>query len=147
MEGNPGKTKESRDISKVCKQLKNPEHGWTEDKASKKDNILKVYNYINWVFDYKFRSKQVNSTGLLVNGTLLNEFEKMYIKSLKEHRSKKKSKSIDQWILDNTPDIAGDYQLGTKNNIQIFYKFIETNSIPEDSDEYKLYNYLKKMEK
>jgi len=145
--GNPGKTKESRDISKVCKHLKNPDHGWSEDKASKKDNMLKVYNYINWVFDYKFRSKHVNSTGLLVNGTLLNEFEKMYVKKLKEHKSKNKAKSVKEWILENTPDIAGDYQLDTKNNIQIFYKFIETNSIPKDSDEYKLYNYLKKMEK
>ena len=136
---NPAKTKASRDMSKLVKSF--------QESDPDKDNkfiISKCYNYINWIFDFKFRQgNTVNSTGLLLTHTLMNEFEKTFAKKMKEYEQKKNSQSIDSWIKDNCPDIYGDYQLNDKNDIEIFIRFCENSELTPDMSEYKLYKKLK----
>ena len=55
--GDPGKGKESRDFAKLIKALAPEDYDSLpacNKQAIKKDVILKIYNYINWMFDYKF---------------------------------------------------------------------------------------------
>ena len=81
--GDPGKGKESRDFSSLIKVLA-PERYESLPKEEKEEVksyvVLKIYNYINWMFDYKFRSgdKSVTGTGIFLMPSMINEFERMY---------------------------------------------------------------------
>ena len=75
--------KESRDFARLFKVLA-PE-GYedlpaNDKKEVKKEVILKIYNYINWMFDYKFRrgDKSVTGTQIFLLPSMINEFERMY---------------------------------------------------------------------
>jgi hypothetical protein len=136
---NPAKTKASRDMSKLVKSFKE-----TDPDKDNKFIIMKAYNYINWIFDFKFRQgNTVNSTGLLLTHTLINEFEKTFAKKMRQYEEKKNSFTIQSWIEENCPDIKGHYQLNDKNDIDIFIRFCESSDLSEDMSEYKLYKKLK----
>ena len=91
---NPAKTKASRDMSKLVKSFRE-----TDPSKDNKFIIMKCYNYINWIFDFKFRQgNTVNSTGLLLTHTLMNEFEKTFAKKMKQYEEKKNSFTIQSWI-------------------------------------------------
>ena len=78
---NPVKTKECRDISKLFKMFKTGMN--MVESPTKKAVSLKTYNYINWIFDRKFRKpKMVTGTGIFIKVSLINEFEILYMKEI-----------------------------------------------------------------
>lgn len=138
---NPAKSKESLDMSKILKIFKKDSSSWTDNNQKA---VIKCYNYINWAFDSKFKfDKKINSTGLLLNHSLINEFEKIYVKKLKEHLNKNKLLKVLSWIKNNEPNLLNHYDFNDLNDINIFINFVESNEIDEDMSEKKLYNYLK----
>ena len=89
--GHPAKTKESRDFSRLIKSfLPEDFDNLTKErkKEAKKKSISKSYNYINWIFDYKFRTndRSVTGTGIFLNHNIMNHFERMWF----NHQNKKK---------------------------------------------------------
>ena len=141
---NPAKSKESLDMSKLIKEFRVSDNGWD---SSKKNTILKCYNYINWLFDRKFKhDKKVNSTGLLLNHTLINEFEKIFNKKMIEFRSKNKVKNLKEWVLENVSQISEDYEFNDENDIKIFVNFFKSNNFDDSSDEFRLYNHIRSLE-
>jgi len=140
---NPAKSKESLDMSKLMKEFKVFNDGW---ESSNKNTVLKCYNYINWIFDRKFRyDNKVNSTGLLLNHTLINEFEKIFSKKMKEHKSMSKVADLNSWVKKNTPDILNDYEFNDENDIEIFSNYYKSNKFDPSSDESKLYNHIRSI--
>ena len=90
----PGKGKESRDFSRLFKTLAPEDYPSLskEEKAIKKEEVVvKIYNYINWMFDYKFRrgEKSVTGTQLFLMPAMINEFERMYSDFLRKKQSDK----------------------------------------------------------
>ena len=96
----PGKGKESRDFSKLFDtfaRLDYKELSKEEKEAEKLKVITRIYNYINWMFDYKFRSgdKSVTGTQLFLMPSMINEFDRMYSKFLANVSSKARSAAKD----------------------------------------------------
>jgi hypothetical protein len=89
----PTSTKETRDFSKIVRDfcpdnwdsLQEPTK--TELKAQA---LTKAYNYINWMFDYKFRMPGTSPDGtqIFFSPSYLNHFERMYADAMKK-KSKK----------------------------------------------------------
>ena len=100
--GNPALTKESRDFAKLFKIWAPEDYALLDsDKKRGARSIVnqKAYNYINWMFDYKFRygNKAVTGTGIFLNNNMLNEFEVMYmnrrVSYFKDYSEQKPSKN------------------------------------------------------
>ena len=144
--GNPAKSKESKDMSKLLKMFSEESHVWGESADSKKIAILKCYNYINWAFDKKFRYKtKINSTGLLLNHTIINEYEKIYYQKMQEHRSKSGISSLREWISQVLPSSLDDYDFSDKNDLRIFCEFYKNNKFGDEDSETKIFNKIKDM--
>jgi len=138
---NPAKSKESLDMSRLMKQFKVFENGWED---SNKNTILKCYNYINWIFDRKFKHQsKVNSTGLLLNHTLINEFEKLFSKKMKEFNNKNIVLSLNKWIAENVSEISDDYEFNDLNDVGIFINYYNANNFGKEDQETMLFAYIK----
>lgn len=117
--GNPALTKEGRDFSKILKSFQ-------EEGLSKEDSKTKLYNYINWAFDYKgSRGTNINSTGLLTNNVFRNHFEKMYTSFLNKRNSKTGISTLASWCKENNPDILDLYDLNTEKDIIFIKKMVD----------------------
>lgn len=103
---------------------------------------LKIKNYINWLFDYKFRhtSKSVDSTGLILTQHLINDFERMYAQHLKKQNSKIKMDQLLFWCKKECEQIFELHQLENPEDLQIIKKYIEIYKQKEDSLEAKVIN-------
>jgi len=149
--GDPGKGKESRDFAKLFKALAPEDYGNLPDSSKqgvKKDVILKIYNYINWMFDYKFRrgDKSVTGTGLFLMPSMINEFERMYTGYI---ASKKKRKGIGQlvlWAENNLPEIFSKHQVEEVSDLRMIESYVKTYLLSEDSPESLLLAKAKELE-
>ena len=88
----PGKGKESRDFAKLFNifALETYSELSGEARSTEKQRVVKkIYNYINWMFDFKFRSgeKSVTGTGIFLLPSMINEFERMYSSFLQKGKS------------------------------------------------------------
>tara|TARA_Y100000034_G_C6816573_1_gene367414 strand:- start:71 stop:733 length:663 start_codon:yes stop_codon:yes gene_type:complete len=138
--GNPAKTKESKDFSKLYKTFL-PENYSSLPKERKKEvrvaAIYKIYNYINWLFDYKYRrgNKSINGTRLFLVPSMIIEFERMYSSFLSKKKSKDKLSEFKKWVEYNIPAILEEYQLDDFNDFEIFKKYVESYKLDESTDE------------
>ena len=127
--GNPALTKEGRDISKILKEYK-------DSGLSKEDANKKLYNYINWSFDFKAkRGVNINSTGLLYNHVFFNEFEKAYFKFLKKARNKVDLDDLKKWCEDNAPSIIENYSLETRQDLEFIEKMLSLSDMSGSEEE------------
>jgi hypothetical protein len=127
--GNPALTKEGRDLSKILKEYK-------ESGLSKLDANKKLYNYINWSFDYKAkRGVNINSTGLLYNHVFFNEFEKAYHNFLKKARNKVDMTSLKEWCKDNAPSILENYNLESRQDLEFIEKMLTLSDLSGSEEE------------
>jgi len=149
--GDPGKGKESRDFAKLFKALAPEDYDNLTDYSKqgvKKDIILKIYNYINWMFDYKFRrgDKSVTGTGLFLMPSVINEFERMYTGYM---ATKKKRKGIGQlvlWAENNLPEIFSKHQVEEVSDLRMIESYIKTYLLSENSPESLLLAKAKELE-
>lgn len=147
----PGKGKESRDFSKLIDLFlpENYEDLSLDDKKEIKSNIIhKIYNYINWMFDYKFRSgdKSVTGTQLFLMPSMINEFERMYTSFLQKNLNKNKMEIFIDFLKKEYSEIFERHQIDELSDLKILEKYIENYKLPESSLEAKVIFQAKKME-
>ena len=137
---NPGKGKESRDFARLFKTLA-PE-GYDnlsseEKKEIKKEVILKIYNYINWMFDYKFRrgDKSVTGTQIFLLPSMINEFERMYSSYVVKNSQKIKIETLLKWAENNLPKIFDLHQIEELEDIKMIRSYYKTYNLSNNSIE------------
>ena len=141
--GDPGKSKESRDFAKLFKMF-SPDN-YSSLPVTSKDEIkykviCKIYNYINWTFDYKFRSgeKSVTGTGIFVMPSMINEFERMYSSYLVKNANKQSLGLFLKWCNDNVPEIFNMHQIEDLNDLKMLSSYFNASEgLTEDSPENK----------
>ena len=146
--GHPAKTKESRDFSRLIKAfLPEDFDNLNKDlkKAEKKKAISKSYNYINWIFDYKFRTndRSVTGTGIFLNHNIMNHFERMWFNHQNKKKKQNKMDNFLQWIKENHPSFLQNYDFEDEKDLSIVLSFIEANSFDENTSEFIVYKKAK----
>jgi len=149
--GDPGKGKESRDFAKLFKALAPEDYSdLTGDNRQdiKKDVILKIYNYINWMFDYKFRrgDKSVTGTGLFLMPSMINEFERMYGDYVSHKKKRRSIETLVSWAKHNLPEIFSKHQVEECSDLRMIETYIKTYSLSKDSPESLLLAKAKELE-
>ena len=148
--GHPAKTKESRDFSRLIKAfLPEDFDNLTKEnqKLAKKKSISKSYNYINWIFDYKFRTsdKSVTGTGIFLNHNIMNHFERMWFNHQNKKKKESKLNSFVSWIKDNHPSFLDNYDFEDEKDLGIVLSFIEGNGFGEETSEFLVYKKAKSL--
>jgi|TARA_Y100000287_G_C14233761_1_gene363505 hypothetical protein len=149
--GDPGKGKESRDFAKLFKILA-PEdiEGLSAEErfSAKKAVTLKIYNYINWMFDFKFRrgDRSVTGTGLFLMPSMINEFERMYSNHLSQAGSKDKIERLVRWAKTNAPKVLDEHELDSLSDLKMIEKYVKIYSLEDDSQEAILLAKAREME-
>lgn len=141
--GSPGLGKESRDFAKLLKLLAPEDYGDLSVEAKlavKTDMVKKIYNYINWMFDFKFRrgERSVTGTGIFLMPSMINEFERMYETFMKKNESKDLVKTILSWAKENVPEIFELHQIEGAEDIRMVKRYYKHNSLPDTSAEHRL---------
>lgn len=132
----PTSTKETRDFAKIVKGFCSD--GWddlSEDlKLEEKSFALnKAYNYINWMFDYKYRnSPAVSGSQVFLVPSVMNEFERMYAAHLIAKKSESGIESLTAWINKNYPEALDRYQLESKEDLALFGKYVTNHRSPNE---------------
>lgn len=148
--GHPAKTKESRDFSRLVKAfLPEDFDNLNKDlkKKAKRNSIAKSYNYINWIFDYKFRTNDssVTGTGIFLNHNIMNHFERMWFQHQNKKKKEDKMEKFVSWIKDNHPSFLNNYDFEDEKDLGIVLSFIESNSFGENSSELLVYKKAKSL--
>ena len=146
----PGKGKESRDFAKLFKTLA-PENYCSLEKERKKEVkeevTHKIYNYINWMFDYKFRrgDRSVTGTKLFLMPAMINEFERMYSSFLAKKKSENSMESLLAWAKKDLPSIFEHHEIEDVRDVKMLQEYVKSYSLDEDSPESMLLNKAKEM--
>lgn len=146
----PGKGKESRDFAKLFKTLA-PEDYASLDKERKKEVkeevTHKIYNYINWMFDYKFRrgDRSVTGTKLFLMPAMINEFERMYSSFLLKKKNENSMESLLTWAKEKVPSVFDYHEIEDVRDIKMLQEYIKSYSLEEDSPESILLKKAKEM--
>ena len=134
----PGKSKESRDFAKLynafSKKL-NDNFLPDDENESKLYVIVKIYNYINWVFDYKFRNKPVTGTGLFLIPSVINDFEAMYSRNLSRMKNNNKLNELILWAKKFAEGIFDMHQLEDVDDLKMIQNYKNSYMLPDDSCE------------
>jgi hypothetical protein len=136
----PGKGKESRDFSKLFKTFA-PENYTTLPPSEKKKirEVLnvKIYNYINWMFDYKFRrgDRSVTGTKIFLLPSMINEFERLYSSFLSKKASSDNMSSLISWAKESLPSVFENHQLDDIEDLKMIKKYKDFYELSEDSAE------------
>lgn len=130
--------KEAADFAKLFRTLA-PE-SYQDLPKERKDKVrheinLKIYNYINWMFDYKFRrgSQSVNGTRLFLTPSIIVEFERMYNAYLEKKGSESKFEKLISWCKKEASKIFQDHQLEREEDLKMIKRYAEMYSLKEDS--------------
>lgn len=140
--GGPIKSKESRDFSKLFKLLASEEYS-SMNKEDKRNERIRVnwmiYNYINWMFDYKFRrgNNSINSTSIFLNNSFLNEFERAYAKKLRQAQGKSDIETLISWAEKNSPEVLDLHQIESPADLKMVKNYYSSFNLNSDSNEYK----------
>jgi hypothetical protein len=138
--GDPGKSKESRDFSKLVKAFLPDDYSSMSKEeacASKGKSLYKVYNYINWMFEYKFRSgeKSVTGTGIFMITSIINEYERMY----SSYRGKVSKDGIFseyiEWCRANVPGLFREHQIDDADDLSMLYAHYKSSDFSNNSSE------------
>lgn len=144
----PTSTKETKDFAKLIKGFCSD--GWDdlpeEARAEEKTFALnKTYNYINWMFDYKYRSSSaVSGTQVFLVPSVVNEFERMYSAHLKTKKSESGIESLLSWIGKNYPEALDRHELESKEDLALFAKYVSNHRSPSDECK-KILEKIKEM--
>lgn len=123
-------SKESADFAKLFRTLA-PENYTDLPKEQKKqvrrEINLKIKNYINWCFDYKYRygDKSINGTRLFLVTSMINEFERMYNKYLEKKKNDDLFSIYLNWCKENTKEVFNIIELNSKEDIKYLKRYIE----------------------
>jgi hypothetical protein len=149
--GDPGKGKESRDFAKLFKTLAPEEYSTlppSDKKIVKKAVIIKIYNYINWMFDYKFRrgDRSVTGTNIFLIPSMINEFERMYSSYIEKNKESLKFGELICWANSQLPEIFNLHQIDGLSDIKMIDVYYKAYNLTNDSVEALFLNKAKEME-
>lgn len=140
----PNKNKEGKDFITLIKTFL-PENWEKMDdlilkKKLREEAIYKCYNYINWMFDYKFRSgeKSVTGTKIFLLPSMIVEFERMYAAVLKKTESTNKFEDFIKEIKEKYPEIFEMHQLESAADLPMIRRYALSYSLDDDSIELKV---------
>lgn len=106
--------------------------------SAKQETMVKIYNYINWMFDYKFRNNlgSVNGTRFFHIPAIIVEFERMYAKVLKSRGATTTFSDFLSWCKENAPQIFERHQLESKQDLEMIKAYTEFS--PNATEEIKV---------
>jgi hypothetical protein len=136
----PTMGKEAADFAKLFRTLA-PENYKMLDKEAKKviryKTNIKVFNYINWMFDYKFRRGQqsVNGTRLFLIPSLIVEFERMYSDYLSKKSIENNFEKLLSWCKAEAKEIFDTHQLTREDDIKMIKRYAEMYQLDDLSVE------------
>lgn len=146
----PTMGKEAGDFAKLFRVLA-PENYKSLPKG-RKDKVryevnLKIYNYVRWMFDYKFRrgNKSVTGTRLFLIPSIINEFERMYEKYLSTRKTQDSIDILIEWCREEISEIFDSHQFSRKEDILLIKRYVEMYSLPNNSPEVQLLNKAREM--
>ena len=146
----PGKGKESRDFSKLFKTLAPENYSLlsSDEKRVRREELnVKIYNYINWMFDYKFRrgDRSVTGTQIFLLPSMINEFERMYSSYLAKKRQNSTFEGLMNWIDENVSEVLETHDIEDIGDIKMLQKYADLYSLDEDSLELRVVSKAKQM--
>lgn len=146
----PGKGKESRDFSRLFKTLAPENYSLlsSDEKKIKREELnVKIYNYINWMFDFKFRrgDRSVTGTQIFLLPSMINEFERMYSSYLSKKRQDSTFEGLMSWVRENAPEVFEVHDIEDIGDIKMLQKYADLYSLAEDSLELKVVSKAKQM--
>ena len=146
----PTMGKEAADFAKLFRTLA-PEYYSQLDsdgkKVIRKEVNLKIKNYINWMFDYKFRSghNSVNGTRLFLLPSMIVEFERMYSKFLNKKKSQDKLSTLLEWCSKEVNQIFDLHELNSLNHLKIIKNYAAENNLDFNSPEVRVVKKAKNL--
>ena len=98
---------------------------------------VKIYNYINWMFDYKFRrgDRSVTGTKIFLLPSMINEFERLYSSFLSKKASSDNMSSLISWAKESLPSVFENHQLDDIEDLKMIKKYKDFYELSEDSAE------------
>lgn len=139
----PTMGKEAADFAKLFRTLA-PENYKSLPKDKKQEVRyavnMKIYNFINWMFDYKFRSgdKSVNGTKLFLVPSIINDFERMYQRYLDKKTSASKINLLIDWCRKEASEIFEQHQLSRPDDVGLIKRYADMYGLDEHSIERKV---------
>lgn len=130
--------KEAADFAKLFRTLA-PENYADLSKERKfsirKEVNLKIKNYINWMFDYKFRSgaASVNGTRIFLAPNIIVDFERMYARYLSKEQTTNKFEILLSWCQKEAKDIFDRHQLEREDDLRLIKRYADQYTLQEDS--------------
>lgn len=135
--------KEAADFAKLFRTLA-PE-SYKDLPKEKKDKVrheinMKIYNYINWMFDFKFRrgEQSVNGTRLFLTPSIIVEFERMYNAFLEKKGSENKFEKLISWCKKEAAEIFQMHQLEREEDLKMIKNYADMYSLDNSSLERKV---------
>jgi len=146
----PTNGKEAKDFSKLFNAFAPEDYkqlSAKDKKQIKQATCMKIKNYINWMFDYKFRSgqKSVNGTQLFTVYNLMNEFERMYSKHVSKSKTSGSFNELLAWCKEDVPDIFNLHQLEQVDDLNMLKNYVNSYSLSDDSTEGRVVNKAKEL--
>jgi hypothetical protein len=139
----PTMGKEAADFAKLFRTLA-PENYKDLPKDFKdmvrRDINMKIYNYINWMFDYKFRrgSQSVNGTRLFLTPSIIVEFERMYSSFLERKGAENKFEKLISWCKKEAAEIFNLHQLEREEDLKMLKRYAEMYTLGSEALEVKV---------
>lgn len=139
--GNPASSKECRDIARIFKLFAIDNYSELNSENKKLERIKtnqKIYNYINWIFDFKYRygdNGVAVTTQFLFAPYNLNEFQIMYSKALKKNDSASKIDKLLNWCKKEMPEILDSHEIQNIKDIELIKKYAEMYNLEDNSNE------------
>jgi hypothetical protein len=123
----PTSSKEMKDFSKLFAVFAPEDYKelGPSEKSEVRENVnRKIYNYINWMFDYKFRSgdRSVSGTQIFLMPSMINEFERMYSSYLKKVSTKSSFETFFNIIKSDYPQFLDRNELSSLDDLLMIYK-------------------------
>ena len=111
-----------------------------QKEKTKKDVNMKIYNYINWMFDYKFRrgNQSVNGTRLFLTPSIIVEFERMYNSFLEKKGSENKFEKLLSWCKEEAAEIFQMHQQEREEDLKMLERYAEMYSLGSESLEKRI---------
>ncbi len=134
----PLSSKEMRDFSKLFEKFA-PENYQTlppaERESAKEITNIKVYNYINWMFDYKFRMPGASPDGtqIFFSPSYLNHFERMYSEAMKKKFKKSTLKDFLTEISSIEPRFLDNNECSTEQDLVMIQSIWIQKGKPDNS--------------
>jgi hypothetical protein len=148
--GNPASSKECKDIKKVFDNFVSDNYIDLDKPEKIEERVrvyVKIYNYINWLFDFKYRhtDRSVITTQFMLQPYNLNAFNIAYKTAMSKQQSKDKISVFKDWCKSENPNILERFQIESKDDLILISRYIKTYELGNDSAEHKAVSYAKEI--